>query len=82
MELRSGNRILKSMSDLQTRLQEGTALTSAQIRILNELLTLIDVKSTCFRVVTTARAGNRGAGSTLSCVYDRDNKRIIYWHET
>ena len=80
IQLRNSNIIFGSISDLRTELQKQADLTSAQNNLINKLEGLIDTKSTCFFIISHGKINK--ISYTISCIFDRAKKEIIYWHES
>lgn len=76
MEARPAN----DFSDLQAKLNAQGSLNSGQINILNELKTVIIFKSSCFYIQSSGKINDKYSAA-INCIFDRYNKKIIYWHE-
>lgn len=70
-----------SFSDLQGKLSAQISLSSGQINILNELQKVGDFKSSCFYIQSSGKINNNKRAYTIDSVFDRKNKKIMYWHE-
>ncbi len=77
IEVRPAN----NFSDLQGKLSAQGNLNSGQINVLNELQKVIDFKSSCFYIESNGKINNNKR-SSIQCVFDRLNNRILYWHES
>ena len=51
-------------------------------RLVNEFKQLVVVRSQNFRIIATGRLDSKGRQRQIDCVYDRDNKKILFWHES
>lgn len=67
---------LQSVVD-KTGLDEG-AFNS----ILGQLKNYITHQSQHFRIIATGKASPSGAERVIECVYDREGKNIVFWHES
>lgn len=65
-------------ADMQDKLDP---LTSEQKNIVNEMLSVITFKSTCFSITSGGKMGESGLTSTIYSVFDREDKKQLYWHE-
>ena len=61
--------------------QQGPELTSGQKNILSRLLNdkRLIVRSDVFTIISSGKA--RGISRDIKAVYDRKNKKFLYWHE-
>jgi hypothetical protein len=55
-------------------------LSSGQSNILNKLQKIIIFKSSCFYIKSSGKI-NDNYISDINCIFDRYNKKILYWHE-
>lgn len=69
-----------NVNELETKLKSQGELTSGQTNILNELYNLIGFKSSCFYINSNGKINNR-LNSIIYCIFDRTDKKIVYWHE-
>lgn len=79
IELRLKNTVFTSSSDLEAGLGD-LSLHAGPKNILNELYRFTDFKSSCFYIVSNGKIRNTSF-TAISCIFDRDNKKIVYWHE-
>lgn len=73
------NRAFSDRDDFNEKLKNQGSPGSGQINIINELEELTDFKSACFYVHSGGKMKN--INSHIYCVFDRESKKIIYWHE-
>jgi len=74
--LRSEGKFFTSIADLKGYL----SLTSGQNNILNKLIDVTAFKSSCFYIASNGKINNNPAYA-INCVFAKDTKKIIYWHE-
>ncbi len=73
-------RPFSSAVDFNELIRNQGSPASGQVNILNELAGLIDFKSSCFRIHSNGKIKN--VSSSIQCVFDKNKKKIVYWHES
>lgn len=79
IDLRQTSIVFTSASDLEESLGDLSSHAGPR-NILNELYQLIGFESSCFYIVSSGKI-NGNLAVTVTCIFDRSNKKIIYWHE-
>lgn len=51
------------------------------IQVVNELQNLIESESENFRITSSAKASGGDIERSIECVYNRDEQKIVFWHE-
>jgi len=49
--------------------------------VQSKLDELFQVKSNYFRIISTGKVAPSGIERAIECVYDRGNKKVVFWHE-
>ena len=80
LQLRGQDIFFTSFADLEQKLGD-LPNHSGPRNILNVLYPQIDFKSSCFYIISTGKINNNRS-SDINCIFDRYNKKILYWHES
>ncbi len=79
LEHRSAN--IFTTDDLSGVVDNSGLNQNAFNSILGQLKSYIGFQSQNFRIISTGKISASGIERTIECVYDRGNKKIVFWHE-
>jgi general secretion pathway protein K len=78
--LHTNNIVIDDLYKLENVLDNLQRLTTDQKNIISELLKIIDVKSSCFYIRSNGKIKD-SPFYEIDCIFNRNSKKIIYWHE-
>ena len=79
--LREAGIFFVSPDDLKTKLGTPSPLSQDQAKIIEEASNMAVFKSSCFCSIANGTIKNHIFFS-LQCIYNRDQNKIVYWHES
>ena len=80
MMFRASGGVFTRLSTIEGDLEQHTALTAGEKAILRSMKRRMSVGSSCFRAVAEGRVGDEPP-YRVAFVYDRNQRRLTYWHE-